>query len=255
MAAACLCLLSVSVAGAASPKRPPPASTGSYIVVFHNSVGDPSGATTKLERKGGFKAKYRYSRALKGFAGHLSDKQLATVENDPGVAFVSPDRPVKALATLAPGETAPSGVRRMGAASGSTVRGASSVNVAVIDTGIDLGNAELNAATGTNCISPGSAPQDDNGHGTHVSGTIAARNTGSGVIGVAPGTKLYAVKVLDAAGSGTQSQVICGIDWTAATRTDGNSTNDISVANMSLGGSTSPFDALLLQRRPHADRL
>jgi subtilisin family serine protease len=105
----------------------------------------------------------------------------------------------------------------------------------VIDTGIDLSNPDLNAVDGTNCVGSGPA-QDDDGHGTHVSGTIAARNDGSGVVGVAPGTRLHAVKVLDNQGSGTDAQVICGIDWVTATRTDSDPTNDIQVANLSLGG-------------------
>ena len=59
--------------------------------------------------------------------------------------------------------------------------------------------------SGKNCTTPRkTAPaSDDNGHGTHVAGTIAAENDGGGVVGVAPGTKLYAVKVLNASGQGT----------------------------------------------------
>jgi len=105
---------------------------------------------------------------------------------------------------LESGETAPTGVRRTGAATTTTTQGsAASVNVAVIDTGIGLSNTDLNAVAGTNCVNPANAPEDDNGHGTHVSGTIAAKNTGSRVVGVAPSTTLYAVKVLNAQGSGT----------------------------------------------------
>src|SRR5438477_2031782 len=74
--------------------------------------------------------------------------------------------------------------------------------------------------------------RDDNGHGTHVAGTIGAKNNGAGVVGVAPGTKLYAVKVVNAQGSGTDAQVICGIDWVTANA----ATLGIKVANMSLGG-------------------
>ena len=81
---------------------------------------------------------------------------------------------------------------------------------------------------------------DDNGHGTHVAGIIGARNQGSGAVGVAPGTKIYAVKVLNASGSGYTSQIVCGIDWVTSTRTDSDPNNDISVVNMSLGGGSSP---------------
>lgn len=132
---------------------------------------------------------------------------------------------------IAPGENVPPGVRRIGAAGATTARGASGVNVAVIDTGIDLDHPDLTAENGTNCIDSGSA-DDDNGHGTHVAGTVAAKNNGAGVIGVAPGTRVYAVKVLDSEGDGTWSSVICGIDWVTAHADDLN----LEVANMSLGG-------------------
>jgi subtilisin family serine protease len=54
---------------------------------------------------------------------------------------------------------------------------------------------------------------DQHGHGTHVAGTIGARDDGEGVVGVAPGVRLWAARVLNAAGSGTTAQVICGIDF------------------------------------------
>ena len=175
------------------------------------------------------------TRALHGFAAALTDPQLARIQQDADVAFASEDRQVQATdAPLAPGETAPTGIRRVNAATTTTTQGtAASVNVAVIDTGIGLSNTDLNVQPGTNCVSPGSAPEDDNGHGTHVSGTIAAKNTGSRVVGVAPDTQLWAVKVLNGQGNGTWSQVICGIDWVTAHA----SVLNIHVASMSLSGS------------------
>ena len=239
-ASLCLALTAGTAVAAPKPRLAPP-DTGDYIVVLRGSVADAGGQTDELERKHGFKAKLRYGRALKGFATHLSDRQRERLEAESEVAFVSPDRPVKAFgAPLVAGDSAPTGVRRMGAATDGNVRGAAGVNVAVIDTGIDLSHPDLNAVSGKNCVNPGAAAQDDEGHGTHVAGSIGARNNGSGVVGVAPGTKLYAAKVLDASGSGTQAQVICGIDWVASTRTDGDTTNDIAVANMSLGGPSAP---------------
>ena len=74
---------------------------------------------------------------------------------------------------------------------------------------------------------------DLNGHGTHVAGTAAAKDNSIGVVGVAPGARLWAVRVLDAGGGGSWSSIICGIDWVTA-RAD-----TIEVANMSLGGSGS----------------
>jgi subtilisin family serine protease len=107
------------------------------------------------------------------------------------------------------------------------------VGVAVLDTGIDLPNGDLNAVSGTNCVKSGRTAQDDNGHGTNVAGVIAAKNQGSGVLGVAPGTKLYAVKVLGSNGSGTLSQILCGINWVAANA----AAQNIKVANMSFAGA------------------
>jgi subtilisin len=99
--------------------------------------------------------------------------------------------------------------------------------VAVIDTGIALNHPDLNVVGGSNC-STGSSYNDGNGHGTHVAGTVAAKGA---IVGVAPGAPLYAVRVLNNAGSGSWSNVICGVEWVTANK------NVIKVANMSLGGS------------------
>jgi subtilisin family serine protease len=210
--------------------------TADYIVVYRAGT-NVAVKTTRFERANGFTADFRYTHALRGFAAKLSPAQLARVQADPAVAFISRDRSVAAAGwePLASGDSAPTGVRRIGAASGSMVHQASTVNVAVIDTGIDLNHSDLNAVNGKNCVRSNRTANDDNGHGTHVSGTIAAKNNGSGVVGVAPGTRLYAVKVLNRNGSGTWSQVICGIDWVTANT----STLHIKVASMSLGGSGS----------------
>ena len=234
--------IAVPASAAAAEPRAPERVDGRYIVVFERSVDRPLVETEKLEEAEGFESRLRYRRALKGFSAQLSMGQVHDLRADPEVAFVTPDRRVEALDTvpLAAGDTAPAGVRRMQAATGTATRQASSANVAVIDTGIDLAHPDLNAADGKNCVGTGPA-QDDEGHGTHVAGTIGARNDGAGVVGVAPGTRLFSVKVLDAQGGGTWSQIICGIDWVTATRTDADPSNDIALANMSLGGPGQPI--------------
>ncbi len=116
------------------------------------------------------------------------------------------------------------------------------VRVAVIDTGIDTTHPDLvgqvdggySAITKSEALN---AYQDDNGHGTHVAGTIAAKRDDRGVVGVAPEARLYGVKVLDADGSGNLSDVIDGIVWAAS--------NDMQVANMSLGA---PFGSETMRR-------
>jgi subtilisin family serine protease len=231
---ALLALLAVALPAGAWAK---PAPTTPQIVVYRQGVSDPGGQTTAHERALGFSATHRYRHVLDGFSARLTGAQIADLRSDPDVTQIVPDRPVHAESVpLAGGETLPVGIKRIGAAQGGDVREASGVAIAEIDTGIDLSHPDLNAVAGTNCISPGSAPNDDNGHGTHVAGTMAARNNGSGVVGVAAGTKIYAVKVLDASGSGSTSSVICGLDWVAAKA----AADDIRVVNMSLGGSGAP---------------
>lgn len=206
-----------------------------YVVVYNDTVSDVGAATAGLKERLEFTPTFLYSSAIKGFAARLTSDQLSALRASPEVAFVEPDITFTAASTvsLAAGETEPVGIRRIGAATTTLVHSPSGVNVAELDTGIDLSNSDLNAASGTNCIKSGTAAQDDNGHGTNVAGIIAARDQGAGVVGVAPGTRLYAVKVLARSGSGTLSQILCGINWITANAAALN----IKVANMSLAGS------------------
>ena len=132
------------------------------------------------------------------------------------------------------------GISRVKAPSAWDYTQAAGVRVAVIDTGIDSNHHELSDKVdgGYNAITDCERQdcwQDDNGHGTHVAGTIAAKKDDRGVVGVAPKARLYAVKVLDSEGSGNLSDVIKGIVWCA--------NNGIQVANMSLG-SPMPNDTM-----------
>lgn len=111
------------------------------------------------------------------------------------------------------------------------------VDVAVIDSGIDLDHPDLNVVGSTNCVTLfatcGSGGDDGNGHGTHVAGTIGALDNAIGVVGVAPGARLWSVRVLNNSGTGTTSQIIAGMDWVAA------HASTIEVANVSLTGAAS----------------
>ncbi|HEX8084386.1 MAG TPA: EAL domain-containing protein [Solirubrobacteraceae bacterium] len=216
------------------------ASEGPYVVVFNPGI-DSLTATTKRESSLGFRAAQRYDSALSGFAARLADWQVTTLRADPAVDYVIRDYATVATGTtpLAAGETVPTGVSRIGAAGGGLAQQAADLPVAVLDTGIDLKSPDLNAVAGTNCVSSTYPPQDDNGHGTHVAGTIGARNAGSGVVGVAPGTKLYAVKVLDKRKTGTLSMLLCGIDWV----TRNAPTLGIRVVNMSIGATGANDDS------------
>jgi len=123
----------------------------------------------------------------------------------------------------------PWGVKRLNAYSAWDRTTGKGVKVGVIDTGIDYNHTDLakNYAGGYNVIFTTKTPLDDQGHGTHVAGTIGAVKNLKGVIGVAPDVSLYAIKVLDSSGSGQYSWIIDGIQWAV--------NNKMDVVNMSLG--------------------
>lgn len=205
---------------------------GQYIVVVKAGY-DGRAVARDHARLAGADVLYTYRTALNGYAARLTPAGLAAVRADRRVAFVSADRTVHALT-----QTLPTGVNRIQGDASSTISGNGSgtvgTAVAVIDTGIDTSHPDLNVVGGKNC-STGQSYRDGNGHGTHVAGTIAAKDDGSGVVGMAPGAPLYAVRVLNNSGSGSWSSVICGVNWVTANA----ASNGIRVANMSLGGSGS----------------
>jgi len=193
----------------------------------------------------------RYRYALQGFAARLSDAQLNRLMKDSRIDYIEKDRVV----ILAPpcgtppcggggddddgggntGQVTPWGITRVGGAT------ASSGTAWVIDTGVDLDHPDLNvdvsrSATMIDRGKDSKDADDNNGHGTHVAGTIAAIDNDADVVGVAAGATVVAVKVLDRRGSGYYSDVIEGVDYVAANASSGDA------ANMSLGGPTS--DAL-----------
>lgn len=173
-----------------------------------------------------------------------SELTAQALRGQPDVTRVSDDALVYATGKPVrptPGEALPWGIDRVdaervwdvdanfvidtGAVTGSNVR------VAVVDTGIDLDHPELaaNIKGGYNAIDPAVSYDDDNGHGTHVAGIIAAIDNTAGILGVAPQASLYAVKVLDANGSGWVSDIIEALQWCV--------NNQIQVVNMSLSAS------------------
>jgi subtilisin family serine protease len=126
----------------------------------------------------------------------------------------------------------PWGVARINADDAWVISTGAGIKVAVLDTGIDRDHPDLDANL-TDClnfIQSWKTCEDDNGHGTHVSGIIAGENNSFGVVGVAPNAKIYSLKVLDSRGSGYLSDVIEGLDWAVA--------NKMQVVNMSLGTSS-----------------
>lgn len=195
-----------------------------------------------------------YGTALFGFAGTVPEGRLAALDRDPRVAYwerdqiasipfprasappwcaENPDHPACAGDggdEEPSGQVTPWGVTRVGDAA------ASNATAWVIDTGVDLDHPDLNVdvARSANFVTRGKdSPDDGNGHGTHVAGTIGAVDNGIDVVGVAAGATIVAVRVLDNGGSGAYSWVIAGVDHVAANATNGD------VANMSLGGPPS----------------
>lgn len=237
---------SPALAGGANTTRP-------YVVVYDTPPGSSfpvQAETAARERAYGFRAGRHFRHAIDGFAARLTTEDVRALRADPDVALVSPDRKLHAARVLVdPAETVPTGVARIGGGGPAGVHAASGAAVAVLDTGIDLSNPDLVAHPGHNCVG-GGPPEDDDvdGHGTFVAGVIGARNAGAGVVGVAPGTQLYAVKVLDALGAGWVHQVICGIDWVTANAKP----LGIRVANMSLSQELQ-HDALHLAVKRSAD--
>ncbi len=185
-----------------------------------------------------------YDAAIAGFAAKVpNEAALRQLKGDPRVLAVEPDLPIAAF------DDFPLGVDRVGADSVRenelpTQPARSGAPVAVLDTGIDASHDDLAGVVqgGINCTRPAgegaSFGVDIEGHGTHVSGTISALNNGIGVVGVAPGTPLYDVKVLGDDRIGQTSWIICGLDWV----TENASTFGIKVVNMSLGGEAVAAD-------------
>lgn len=200
---------------------------GSYIVTL--KAGDPDTVARDHAQRDGASVDHIYRYALHGYSAHMSAAAAARVATDSRVAAVVQDRTVSASAQIVP-----PGITRVGAAVSTAAAGDGSgavdVDIAIIDTGIDPKHRDLNVVGGVNCIPGGLSYNDLYGHGTHVAGIAAAKDNRVGVVGVAPGARLWAVRVLNSQGGGTTASIICGIDWVTQ------HASTIEVANMSLGG-------------------
>lgn len=236
----------------------------SYIVVLNDAELDNelTGLKDHKKKQNAVKAKsqkilkrvgitdgeigFTYGTALKGFSVKIAPGQLKKLMEDPSVAYIEEDK----IIALAPppgkgkpdngggddggitNQTVPWGITRVGGAADGT-----GLTAWIIDSGIDLDHPDLNVNTTLSKSfltgKDANNPDDQNGHGTHVAGTVAAIDNNIGVVGVAAGAEVISVRVLDRRGSGSYSGVIAGIDYVGAEGKEGD------VANMSLGGGYS----------------
>lgn len=217
----------------------------SYICVFKKdavSRGNARAEAVRSANAGQGQLKHVYSSTIRGFAVNASAQGVENMKaHNQSIAYCEQDQVVTvipyALAAKGkpgggtqPAQETPWGIARVGGG----VAG-SFATAWVIDTGIDYSHPDLNVdqARSRSFLGGTTTPVDQNGHGTHVAGTIAALNNSIGVIGVAPGAPVVAVRVLDRRGSGSNSGVIAGVDYVGQNGRPGD------VANMSLGGGVS----------------
>jgi subtilisin family serine protease len=198
------------------------------IITFRDA---PTGSDIRKVSDAGGKVT-RLFTIVPSLAAELPTSAIERLRADPRVLLVEPDRRVQLLDAELDSAW---GVKHIGSGLVHPTNQGAGVKVAVIDTGIDYNHPELDAnyVGGYDYVNNDGNPMDDQGHGTMVSGVIAAEDNGSGVVGVAPQARLYGVKVLDASGSGWESDVIAGVDWAR--------TNGMQVVNMSLGSSSASY--------------
>jgi len=193
-------------------------------------------------------------RYLDSFVANLTDVEVQSLRSDPSVRYVeSADimffaldasagaKHIAPMSHPANAQVTPYGITMVRAPNLWPIAKGDGINVAIVDTGIDYTHPELkdhyqggfNAVTGTN------DPRDDDGHGTHVAGTIGAADNGFGVVGVAPNVKLWSAKVLHPTASGqatgSNAQIAAGLNWVLSKK---NELGGKWIVNMSLGQCT-----------------
>ena len=198
----------------------------------------PGPAQEALVRAAGGRIKHTY-HLVPGIAATLPQAAIDALRRNPSVTSIEPDGLFHKVDAELDNTW---GVKRIGA--GTVQAGgnkALNVPVAIIDTGIDYKHPDLGGCLGAACkvvggfdfVNNDSDPLDDDGHGTHVAGTVAGLDNDVGVVGVAPEAKLYALKVLNASGSGSFSDVIKALEWVVDNGT-------IKITNNSYGSSSDP---------------
>ena len=219
-----LALLVVSSAGGPARDGIAAAEARDVIVVLQGGSN-----AVEVARVTGVEPRHVFSNVFRGFAARLPEAAIAALARNPKVVSISDDLPIAAAA-----QTLTTGVDRadFDGHAGARIDGVDQrvdADVAVLDTGIGP-HPDLNVVGGKDCAGAGYYT-DDEWHGTHVAGILGAIDNGSGVVGAAPGVRLWSVKVLDRYGSGNSSNYVCGLDWVVANRAT------IDVVNMSIAGN------------------
>jgi subtilisin family serine protease len=210
-----------------------PIAAGHYLVMLKGNA-DPTTVASAHRKREGMVADRAFRYAFRGFAAKLDKAQRAALLADPNVAAVVPDEVVEIEA-----QSIPTGISRIGTPTSalSKINGLDErvdADVAIVDTGIGP-HSDLNIAGGYNCSSADRTRwYDENGHGTHVAGTVGAKDNTWGVVGVAPGVRLWAVRILNSSGAGLLSWYVCGLDWILAQRDPNSSRPLIEAVNMSV---------------------
>ncbi|MGI5284130.1 S8 family peptidase [Nonomuraea polychroma] len=230
-------LLALLIGALALPLTPLPVSAaapdGTYIVQLNPAMRAPRGVAQDQVSQHGGELIGVYEHAFKGYTARLSAAAAERLKRNPNVLTVEPDAEVTAFP-----QTTPTGVRRIFGPDNPNldIDGTDDVridvDVAVVDTGVDYTHPDLNVVARANCqigFCLNNSGTDDNGHGSHVAGTVGAIDNAIGPVGVAPGARIHGVKVLNAAGSGTLSGIAAGINWVVARA------STIEVINLSLG--------------------
>ena len=191
--------------------------TNRFIVMLRNGA-DTAAVAGRHRTREGTRTIRTFNKAFRGFTAKLDQEQRQAMLADPNVLAVVPDEIIKMAA-----QTTPNGIARVGGplSPAAAINGLDErvdADVAIIDTGVSP-HPDLNLVGGYNCASSDPAAwQDVEGHGTHVAGTVGALDNDFGVVGVAPGARIWSVRILNSAGEGLLSWYVCGLDWILAQR-------------------------------------
>jgi len=208
------------------------------IIVFKKSFKKLDDQDALLKNTGAVKVKHL--PLINSSAVYLSPQaekalrkkaEVLRIDEDLVITAVEKKEKDKGKSKVQPPEELTWGIDRINADWAWPISTGATIRVAILDTGIDLDHPDLldNIKGSVNLIKPKKDADDDNGHGTHVAGVIAACDNDIGVIGTGPEIYLYAVKVLDKKGKGWLSDLIEGLEWCIQ--------NEVQVVNMSLGSS------------------